>query len=77
MKDWGLGLGPSDPSLDCGKARENRRYENSSRCRWRNMVASMLVWCSDQVETTVKPVMMCSLCWPSVRGWIMVKLGFY
>ena len=48
-KAWrvGLGLGPSDPGLDCGKDSETRRQENSSWCRWRNLVASMLVWPSD------------------------------
>jgi len=37
----------------------------------------MLVWTSDRVEITVKHVMMCSLCWLSDLGWIMVKLSFY
>jgi len=78
-KAWrlGLGLGPSDPSLDYSKARDIRRHENSSWCRWRTMVASMLVWPNDLVEIMVNVVMMCSLCWPSDTGWIAVKLGFY
>jgi len=37
----------------------------------------MLVWPSDEVDITVKPIMMCSLCWPSDSRWIIVKLGFY
>jgi len=37
----------------------------------------MLVWPNDRVEIMVKPVMMCSLCWPSDLGWIMVKRSFY
>lgn len=64
----GLGLGPSDPGLDCGKALEIRRQENSSWCRWRNPLASMLTFPSDQVEITVKPVMTCLLCLPSDSG---------
>ena len=50
--------------------------ENSSQFRWRNLMAFMLVWPSDRVEITVKPVMMCSLCWPSFLGRIIVKHGF-
>jgi len=49
-----------------------RDMNNSSWCRWRNLVASMLVWPSDWVEIMVKHVMMCSLCWPSDSEWIMV-----
>jgi len=37
----------------------------------------MLIWPSDWVEITINPVMMCSLCWPSDPGWIIVKPGFY
>ena len=36
-------------------------------------MVSMLVWPSDRVEITVKPVMMCSLCWPSDPGQIMAS----
>jgi len=77
-KAWrvGLDLGPSDPGLNCGKAYETGRQENSSWCRWRNLVESMLVLPSDQVEIMVNPIMMCSFYWPSDSGWITVKPGF-
>jgi len=45
----GLSLGPSDSGLDCSKSEETRRRKTSSRCRWRNPVASMLVRPSDRV----------------------------
>ena len=69
-KAWrvGLDLRPRDLGLDCSKPRETRRQENSSRRRWRNPVASMLIWPSDRVEIIVNPVMMCPLCWPSDMG---------
>jgi len=77
-KSWrvGLGLGPSDPGWDCGKDGETRRKENSSRCKWRNLVAYMLFWPSDWVEITLKPIMMCSLCWTSwmdyAKSWLLL-----
>ena len=37
---------------------------------------SMLVWPNDQVETAVKVIISCSLCWPSDPGWITVKLVY-
>ena len=53
------------------------RQENSSLCEWRNSVASMIVWPSDQVEIMVKPVMTSLMCLPSDMGWITVKPDFY
>jgi len=45
--------------------------------RWRNPVASILIWPSDWVEITVKTVMLCLFCWHSDRRWITVNPSFY
>jgi len=37
----------------------------------------MLIWPNDQVNISVNPIMMCSLCWSSDPIWIAVKPAFY